>query len=84
MAAKLAAMQQNATDLDKMRSERLTAADAREQAEREADEAARARTSKDGGRGAFISGINKRAGDLDLSERLQRGRRNIEKEQEAY
>ncbi|CRG82908.1 hypothetical protein PISL3812_00255 [Talaromyces islandicus] len=84
MEAKLAAMQQNATDLDKMRSERLAAADAQEQAEREADEAARARTSKDGGRGAFISGINRRAGDLDLSERLQRGRRNIEKEQEAY
>jgi hypothetical protein len=84
VAAKLAAMQQNATDLDKMRTERLAAVDAQEQTKREADEAARARTSKDGGRGTFISGINKRAGDLDLSERLQRGRRNIEKEQEAY
>lgn len=84
MEAKLAAMQQNATELDKMRTERLAAADARERAEREADEAARARTSKDGGRGAFLSSVNKRAGDLDLSERLQRGRRNIEREQEAY
>lgn len=83
-AAKLAAMQQNANDLDKMRSERIAAADAREQAEREADEAARARTSKEGGKGAFLSNINRRAGDLDLSERLQRGRRNVEKEQEAY
>jgi Pre-mRNA splicing factor/N-terminal domain of CBF1 interacting co-repressor CIR len=83
-AAKLAAMQQNASDLDNMRTDRLAAVDAREQAEREADEAARARTSKDGGRGAFLSNINKRAGELDLSERLQRGRRNVEKEQEAY
>ncbi|KAH8703744.1 Pre-mRNA splicing factor-domain-containing protein [Talaromyces proteolyticus] len=82
--AKLVAMQQNASDLDKMRAERLAAVDAREEAEREADEAARARTSKGGGKGSFLSGVNKRAGDLDLSERLQRGRRNIEKEQEAY
>lgn len=84
LQAKLAAMQQNANELDKMRSERLAAADARERAEREADEAARARTSKEGGKGAFLSNINKRAGELDLSERLQRGRRNVEKEQEAY
>jgi hypothetical protein len=77
-------MQQNANDMDKVRAERIAAADAREKAEREADEAARARTSKDGGKGAFLSSVNKRAGDLDLSERLQRGRRNVEKEQEAY
>ncbi|KUL82947.1 hypothetical protein ZTR_10268 [Talaromyces verruculosus] len=83
-AAKLAAMQQNANELDQVRASRLAAADAREKAEREADEAARARTSKDGGKGAFLSNINKRAGELDLSERLQRGRRNVEKEQEAY
>lgn len=83
-AAKLAAMQQNANDLDQVRADRLRAADAREKAEREAEEAARARTSKDGGKGAFLSNINKRAGELDLSERLQRGRRNVEKEQEAY
>ncbi|RAO72835.1 uncharacterized protein BHQ10_008847 [Talaromyces amestolkiae] len=83
-AAKLAAMQQNANDLDQVRAGRLAAADAREKAEREADEAARARSSKEGGKGAFLSNINKRAGELDLSERLQRGRRNVEKEQEAY
>ncbi|GAM43837.1 hypothetical protein TCE0_060r18976 [Talaromyces pinophilus] len=83
-AAKLAAMQQNANELDQVRANRLAAADAREKAEREADEAARARTSKDGSKGAFLSNINKRAGELDLSERLQRGRRNVEKEQEAY
>lgn len=83
-AAKLAAMQENANDLDRARAERLAAADARDKAEREAEEAARAKTSKNGGKGAFISSINRRAGELDLSERLQRGRRNLEKEQEAY
>lgn len=77
-------MQRNADDLDRMRAERLAAADAREQAEREADEAARAQTSKSGGRGAFLSSVSRRAGDLDLSERLRRGRGNVEKEQEAY
>jgi hypothetical protein len=82
--AKLVAMQQNADDLDRMRAERLAAADARERAEREADEAARAQTSRSGGRGAFISSVNRRAGELDLSERLRRGRANVEKEQEVY
>jgi hypothetical protein len=77
-------MQQNARALDEDRTRRLTAADAREHAEREADEVARAKSSKSGGRGAFINGINRRAGELDLSERLKRGRRNIENEQEAY
>ncbi|KAL1987699.1 hypothetical protein VTN96DRAFT_2539 [Rasamsonia emersonii] len=82
--ARLAAMQQNANDLDRIRAERLAAADARERAEREADEAARAQTSKYGGRGAFLSSVSRRAGELDLSERLRRARGNIEKEQEAY
>lgn len=83
-AARLAAMQQNANELDSMRAERLAAADVREQAEREQDEAARAQTSQYGGRGAFLSGVNRRAGELDLGERLRRGRGNVEKEQEAY
>ncbi|KAK2790805.1 RNA-splicing factor [Emmonsiellopsis sp. PD_33] len=82
--ARLAAMQDNANELDQARSNRLAAVEAREKAEREADEAARAESSKYGGKGAFVSGLNRRAGEMDLSDRLQRGRRNIEKEQEAY
>lgn len=83
-AARLAAMQQNANELDSMRAGRLAAADVREKAAREQDEAARAQTSQYGGRGAFLSGVNRRAGELDLGERLRRGRGNVEKEQEAY
>ncbi|EEP75672.1 predicted protein [Uncinocarpus reesii 1704] len=83
-AARLAAMQQDANDLDQARISRLNAVEARERAEREAEEAARAESSKYGGKGAFVNGLNRRAGDIDLSDRLRRGRRNIEKEQEAY
>lgn len=77
-------MQQSANDLDQARNNRLAAVAARDRAEREADEAARAESSKYGGRGAFVSGINRRAGDIDLADRLRRGKKNLEKEQEAY
>lgn len=83
-AARLAAMQQSAEELDQARATRLSAAEARDKAEREAEEAARAESSKYGGKGAFVSGLNRRAGDIDLADRLRRGKRNIEKEQEAY
>ncbi|EFW18550.1 RNA-splicing factor [Coccidioides posadasii str. Silveira] len=83
-AARLAAMQQNAEELDHARASRLSAAEARENAQREAEEAARAESSKYGGKGAFVNGLNRRAGDIDLADRLRRGRRDIEKEQEAY
>ena len=83
-AARLAAMQENAGELDQARRDRISAAEARDKAEREADEAARAQTSKDGGKGAFVHGMNRRAGEMDLGERLRRGRGNVEKQQEAY
>lgn len=77
-------MQENAGELDQARRDRISAAEARDKAEREADEAARAQTSKDGGKGAFVHGMNRRAGEMDLGERLRRGRGNVEKQQEAY
>ncbi|PGH15278.1 hypothetical protein AJ80_05631 [Polytolypa hystricis UAMH7299] len=83
-AAKLAAMQENASDLHQTRAARIEAAVARDKAQQEADEAARAESSKYGGKGAFVSGLNRRAGEIDLGERLRRGRRNIEREQEAF
>ena len=76
-------MQQNAQSLDDIRAERVRAAEERDRAQREADEAARAESSKYGGRGAFVSGLNRRAGDIDLADRLRRGKRNIEKDQEG-
>lgn len=77
-------MQQDANELDRQRLERLAAAEEREKAEREAEEAARAQSSKLGGKGAFVGDLNRRAGNLDLSERLRRGRGNIEREQAAF
>jgi hypothetical protein len=77
-------MQQNANELDQVRAERLNAADARDKEAWEADEAARAQSEKYGGRGAFVSRLNRRAGEIDLADRLRRGRRNIEREQAAY
>lgn len=77
-------MQQNANELDEERTRRINAAEERDKAEREAEEAARAESSKYGGRGAFVNNIHRRAGDIDLADRLQRGKKNLEKEQEAY
>lgn len=71
-------------ELERMRAERLAKADAQEAAEREAEEKARAASSKLGGRGAFLTSVSRRAGELDLSERLRRSRGNVEREQEAY
>jgi hypothetical protein len=77
-------MQQSAEELDRARADRISAAEAREKARQEAEEAARAESGKYGGRGAFVSGLNRSAGDIDLADRLRRGRRNIERGQEAY
>ncbi|KAG5292474.1 pre-mRNA-splicing factor CWC25 [Histoplasma ohiense] len=82
--AKLATMQQSANELDQARAARLAAADKREREAREADEMARAQSSKYGGKGRFVGGLNRRAGEIDLADRLRRGIRNIEKEQEAF
>ncbi|EEH34906.1 hypothetical protein PAAG_05953 [Paracoccidioides lutzii Pb01] len=82
--AKLAAMQRNANELDQDRAARLAVAERRERKEQEADDAARALSSKYGGKGRFVNGLNRRAGEMDLADRLQRGRRGVEKEQEAY
>lgn len=72
-------MQQNAEELDQVRAQRIKATEERERAMREAEEAARAESSKYGGRGAFVNNLNRRAGEINLSDRLQRGRRDLER-----
>ncbi|KAL9114927.1 MAG: hypothetical protein Q9227_001170 [Pyrenula ochraceoflavens] len=71
-AARLAAMQQNASDLDQDRDRRLADIAARERSEREAEEASRARDSKYGNKGEFVHGLNRRAGEIGLAERMRR------------
>ncbi|KAH0534157.1 hypothetical protein FGG08_007248 [Glutinoglossum americanum] len=83
-ARKLAAMQSDASQLDVDRGKRLAAMAEREWAEREAEDAARLKSSKLGGKGDFIVGLNRKAGDLDLAERVRRGRSGMQREREEY
>lgn len=83
-ARKLAAMQQAASELDQDREKRIAGIEERERADRDADEAARGRSAKYGGRGDFVHGLNRKAGELDLSERVRRGRGGMERERDEY
>lgn len=81
-AKKLAAMQQAASDLDLDREKRIAAMEAREKAEREADDAARAKAARHGGKGDFVHGLNRQAGELGLGERVRRGRGGMERDRD--
>lgn len=84
-AAKLAAMQQAAADLDQDRERRLAAIAAKEKEDAEKDDVSRARNSQTGGRADFVHRLNRRAiRDVDLGERMARGKSGMEREQEAY
>ncbi|KAL8680610.1 MAG: hypothetical protein Q9186_003202 [Xanthomendoza sp. 1 TL-2023] len=78
--AKLAAMQTNALDLDQDRGRRIAAIAEKEAEDRRADEMARARSAKYGGKGDFVHGLNRKAGDLDIGERMRRGRQDLGRE----
>lgn len=72
-AARLAAMQVDASELDVQRQRRLQEIAEREQQAVELDEKARARNAQLGdGRADFVNGFHKRAGNLSLSERMGR------------
>lgn len=79
-AAQVAAMQQAASELDQDREKRIAAIEARENVEREAEEAARSKTAKYGGKGDFVNGLNRKAGALDIGERMRRGRGGLERD----
>lgn len=71
-AARLAAMQQDASELDRQREQRLAEIAERERADIERDAAARARNAKYGGRADFVGNFHKKAGDMTLSQRMGR------------
>jgi hypothetical protein len=77
---KLAAMQQDASSLDADREKRLAALEKEEQATREAEDKARAKSSKYGDKGDFIHGLNRKAGDMALADRVGRGRQGFQKD----
>ena len=78
-SARLSAMQADADDLDAVRSNRLAAIEERERVEREAEQRARDRSGRYGGRGDFVNGLNRRAGEMDLGERIKRNRNGLER-----
>lgn len=78
-ARKLAAMQNDATDLDKAREARLAALAQKEEAEREADDRARANSSKYGGR-EFAHKLHNAAGNGTLADRIGRGRQGFQRD----
>ncbi|KAJ9498034.1 RNA-splicing factor [Exophiala xenobiotica] len=71
-AARLAAMQQDATALDQQREQRLAEIAEWEKAEREREHAARMRNAKHGGRADFVNSFHKKAGDMTLGQRMGR------------
>ena len=81
-AAKLLAMQQAASELDDDREKRVSALNTRDAAEREVEDAARARAAKYGGKGDFVNGLHRKAGDMDIGERMRRGRGGLERERD--
>lgn len=78
-ARKLAAMQNDATDLDKAREARLAALAEKEQAAREADDKARATSQKYGGR-EFANKLHNSAGNGTLADRIGRGRQGLQRD----
>lgn len=82
LATRLAAMQQDANELDDHRAKRLADIEARDRADRDRDDAARARNAKYGGRATFVNDFHKKAGNMNLSERMGRNGANGKGEEE--
>ena len=81
-ARKLAAMQANAQELDVDRQKRLAQLAEKEKAALEAEEEARKRSSRYGGKGDFMSALSKKTIDMDLGERVRRGKGTLVRDRE--
>ncbi|GAB0135462.1 hypothetical protein EsDP_00003799 [Epichloe bromicola] len=75
-ARKLAVMQSAASELDQEREKRLAALEEQERAARKADAKAREREGERG----FVNDLHKRAGKLDLGERMGRNRQGYQRD----
>lgn len=80
MARKLAEMQQSATELDVDRQKRLAALEEQDKAQRKAEEAARMKASRYGGKADFVNQMSRQVGEKGLADRLGRGRQGLEAE----
>ena len=77
-AAKLAAMHENASSLDKERERRVAEIEDREKADHAKEEIARAKSGND----RFVSGLYRKVGEMDMGDRMRRGRAGYEREVE--
>lgn len=75
-------MQEDASNLDVDREKRLAALEVQEREIREAEDKARAKSSKYGDKGDFVHGLNRKAGDMALADRIGRGRQGFQREVE--
>lgn len=80
--ARLAAMQSAASELDQDRAKRIAAIEEREKAEQAKEDAARARSSKYGGKGDFVTGLNRKAGEMSIGDRMKRGAHGLERDRD--
>jgi hypothetical protein len=72
VAARLAAMQADASELDQQRQRRLHEIAERDKAEADRLELERVRNAKYGGRATFVDSMHRKAGDLTLGDRIGR------------
>lgn len=72
-------MQAAASELDEDREKRLSALAEKEKAEAEREEESRMQNAKYGGRADFVNGLNRRAGDMTLGDRIGRGKASMER-----
>lgn len=77
LARKLAEMQSNAQNMNQERLQRIAELEAKEKAMSAVEENERMKNSKYGGQAKFLSGANKKAQELDLGERVRRGRQGM-------
>jgi hypothetical protein len=77
-------MQTAASELNQDRQKRIAAVAEKEKAAAQSEEDGRMQTAKYGGRADFVNGLNRRAGDMTLGDRIGRGKAAMERsEQEA-
>ncbi|KFY39191.1 hypothetical protein V495_06086 [Pseudogymnoascus sp. VKM F-4514 (FW-929)] len=77
---KLAAMQEDASALDQDREKRLAALAEKEKSIRDADEMARAKSSKYSDRADFVNGMHQKVGNMGLADRIGRGRQGLQRD----
>jgi nitric oxide reductase activation protein len=78
---KLAEMQQDASALDQDREKRLAAIAEQERLAREADDKSRANSSKYGDRADFVTGMQRKVGDMGLGDRIGRSRMGLQRDE---